>query len=75
MRSISEEKDKDNTSKDNVHKIKFNTFDFYCLKKLTRRKKEIEMFNIGLSLYKKRMDIINVFTFFILAEKKYLPSE
>ena len=75
LRSISEEKDKDSTSKENVHKINFNTFDFYCLKKLTRRKKDIEMYNIGLSLYKKRMDIINVFTFFILAEKKYLLSE
>ena len=67
--------DKDSTFIDNVHKISFNIFDYYCLKKNARRKKDIEMLRIGLSLYKKRMDIIKVFTFFMLTEKKYLPSE
>ena len=76
MKNSIEEKDKDNSIiKDNVHKINFNIFDFYCLKKCTRRRKDIEMYYIALSIYKKRMDIINVFTFFILTEKKYLPSE
>ena len=75
FKKSSEEKDKDSSLKDNVHKINFNIFDFYCLKKWTKRKKDIDMYNIGLILYKKRMDIIKVFTFFMLTEKKYLPSE
>jgi len=75
LRNSTEEKDKDSAFKDRVHKVNFNIFDFYCLRKLSRRKKDIELYKIGLSLYKKRMDIINVFTFFILTEKKYLPSE
>ena len=67
--------DKDSTLIDNVNKISFNIFHYYCLKKVTRRQKDIDLFKIGISLYKKRMDIVNVFTFFILTEQKYLPSE
>jgi hypothetical protein len=67
--------DKDSTIIENVNKITFNIFDYYCLKKVTSRKKDIELFKIGLSLYKKRMDIVNVFTYFLLTEKQYLPSE
>ena len=73
--SVEKDKDKDNDLKDIIHKINLNIFDYYCLKKNARRKKDIEMLRIGLSLYKKRMDIINAFTFFILTEKKYLPSD
>ena len=57
-----------------VDKINFNFFDYYCFKKLSRKKSDIELFKIGLSLYKKKMDIINVFTFFLLSEKRFLPS-
>ena len=57
-----------------VDKINFNFFDYYCFKKLSRKKKDIELFKIGLSLYRRRMDIINVFTFLLLSEKKILPK-
>ena len=76
LKNSTEEKDKDSALKDNItNKINFNIFDFYCLKKLSKRRKDIEIYYIGLTIYKKRMDIINVFTFFLLTEQKYLPSE
>ena len=37
-----------------VDKINFNFFDYYCFKKLSRKKSDIELFKIGLSLYKKK---------------------
>ena len=52
--------------------IRFNTFEYYCFKKCTRRYKDIELFKLGLSLYKKRMDIKNVFTLLLYTEKKTL---
>ena len=64
------------SNKDNIieynEKIYFNLFDYYCFKKFSNKKKEISLFNLGISLYKKRMDIINVFTFLLLIEKNLL---
>ena len=62
---------KDNSIEYN-EKIYFNLFDYYCFKKFSNKKKEINLFNLGISLYKKRMDIINVFTFLLLIEKNLL---
>ena len=56
-------------------KINFNIFDYYCFRFFSRKKKNIELYNLGLSLYKKRMDIINVFTLLLLTEKKNLKNE
>ena len=61
--------------KEYTHKINFNLFDYYCLSKISRKKKDIELFKLGLSLYKKRMDIINIFTFLLLSENKFLEEE
>jgi hypothetical protein len=58
-----------------VDKINFTFFEYYCLRKLSKKKNVIELFKRGLSLYKKRMDIINVFTFLLLIEKRFLPSK
>ena len=55
--------------------IKFNLFDYYCLKNFTNKKREIELFDIGSSLYRKRMDVINIFTLLLLTEKKLLNKE
>ena len=55
--------------------IYFNIFEYYCFRKFSKKKKDIELFNSGLSLYKKRMDIINVFTLLLLSEKNCLQSE
>ena len=61
--------------KELIGSIHFNLFDYYCLRKLSSKKKEIELFNKGSSLYRKRMDIINVFTLLLLIEKKLLNNE
>jgi hypothetical protein len=55
--------------------LEFNLFDYYCLRGISRKKNDIELFKLGLSLYTKRMDIINVFTLLLLAEKNCLQSE
>ena len=55
--------------------INFNLLDYYCLRKLTSKMKEIELFKKGSSLYRKRMDIINVFTLLLLTEKRLLNNE
>ena len=56
--------------------IHFNIFDYYlCCNKCIKRKKDIELFKLGLSLYKKRMDIINVFTLLLFSEKNCLQAE
>ena len=53
----------------------FNIFHYYCFGKCFRKKKEIELYNLGLSVYKKRMDIINVFTLLLFTEKNCLHVE
>jgi hypothetical protein len=58
-----------NDYKDQIH---FNTLDYYCCQKCTRKYRDIELFKLGLSLYKKRMDIKNVFTLLLYTEKKTL---
>ena len=58
-----------NDYKDQIH---FNILDYYCCQKCTRRYRDIELFKLGISLYKKRMDIKNVFTFLLYTEKKTL---
>ena len=55
--------------------INFGLLDYYCLRKLTSKIQEIELFKRGSSLYRKRMDIINVFTLLLLTEKKLLNHE
>ena len=50
-------------------KININLFQYYCFGKTDKKRKEISLFKSGISLYKKTMDIINVFTFLLLIEK------
>ena len=68
---------KDSTKQKNFEEtsIHFNFFDYYCLRKISSTKKEIELFQRGSTLYRKRMDIINVFTLLLLSEKKLLNIE
>lgn len=56
-------------------KISLNIFDYYCFRIFSKSKKNIELFKLGNSIYKKRMDIINVFTLLLLAEKKMFKVE
>jgi len=54
--------------KGNIALINFNIFDYYCFKKLTKKEKEIELFNFGLNFYKRQMDIINFINIILLTE-------
>jgi uncharacterized membrane protein len=55
--------------------INFNIFEYYCFRKFSKKKKDIALFNSGLSFFKRRMDIISVFTLLLLSEKNCLQSE
>ena len=53
--------------------IHFNLF-HYCCSKFTKKAREINLFKLGITFYKKRMDVINIFTFLLLLEK-YMEYE
>ena len=61
---------KDLAKHEKVHSsfISFNIFDYYCLRKITRRKTDIELFNFAINFYKRQMDIINFFNIIILTQ-------
>ena len=48
--------------------IDFTIFDYYCLRKIRKKKTEIELFNYGINFYKRQMDIINFFNIIILTQ-------
>ena len=54
--------------KGNCSFINFNIFDYYCLRKITKKKIEIDLFNFGINFYKRQMDIINFFNIMILTQ-------
>ena len=58
-----------------IDQLYFNIFDYYCFRICSNKKKDIEMYNLALSLYRKRMDIINVFTLLFFSEKNCLQTE
>ena len=67
--------DDDIANKEFHTSINFTLLDYYCLRKLTSKTKEINLFKKGSSLYRKRMDIINVFTLLLLTEQKLLNHD
>ena len=61
---------------DEINKnIHLNLINYYCCGNICKMKKHIELFDLGVSLYRKRMDIINVFTILLLAEKIMMKLE
>ena len=54
--------------KENYTIINFNIFDYYCFKKITKKRTEIELFKFGINFYKRQMDIINFFNIMILTQ-------
>ena len=48
--------------------VNFNIFDYYCLKKINKKKTEIDLFNFGINFFKSQMDIINFFNILILTQ-------
>jgi len=80
--TVEEKKDEDNESEKNnntlkeyIDKIKINIFEYYCLRKLSKKKGDIYLFKSAISLFKKRMDIINVFNLLFLTEKNCFQIE
>ena len=67
-------KSKDNSLKKNDDRIEINLFKYYCCN-FSKKREDIQLFNTGLSLFKKRMDIINVFTLLLLTEKSCLQLD
>ena len=49
--------------------VKFNSFYYYCLGMITRDKEEIQLFDLAISFYKQKMDIIYLFHIILLVEK------
>lgn len=52
----------------NCSTININLFDYYCLRKTTRKKTEVELFRFGINFYKSQMDIINFFNVLFLTQ-------
>ena len=48
--------------------IDFSIFDYYCLRKITKKKSEIELFRFGFNFYKSQMDIINFINITLLTQ-------
>ena len=71
------EKGRDKNNSDYKDKISFNLLQYYCMGKYLEKekKKEIELFNSGISLYKKRLDIVNVFTFLLLIDNFLVENQ
>jgi len=49
----------------NIH---FNLLDYYCLRKMTKKNVEIELFHFGYNFYKSQMDIINFINIILLTQ-------
>lgn len=48
--------------------IDFNLFDYYCLRNITKKKSEIELFRFGFNFFKSQMDIVNFINIFLLTQ-------
>ena len=70
-----EQRSKSKNTEEYINKINFNLFQYYFLRKMPNIKKKVEIFKIGLSIYQKRMDIVNFFTLILLFEKKFIRPE
>ena len=70
QRIIQEMKNKDNDSYINVNKDNLNLsiFDYLCSRKNAKKKKQIRLYNKGNYFYRKKMDIVHVFTLLSLVE-------
>ena len=44
-----------------IKRLNINIFQYFCFRKLVKRKKDIEIFDKSSFIYKERMDFINLF--------------
>ena len=73
----SNEQGRDKFKSDYNDKIDFNLLKYICLSKYCEKEKEkeIELFNSGIAIYKKRTDIVNVFTFLLLIDNFLVENQ
>ena len=69
-----EKKQNINNLSDYTDQLNFNVFEYYFCRKLPKKNNYIELYKSGLSLYKKRMDIVNVFSLLLFSEKNCLQT-
>ena len=74
-RTNEDKRSKSKNTEEIINRIDFNLFQYYFLRKIPKIRNKVEIFKIGLSLYQKRMDIINIFTLILLFEKKFIRPE
>ena len=64
----------DSLFKDYNDQIKITVFDYFCHRNNRKKKKMIELYNFGNEFYRRRMDIVLVFSHLLLTEKVLLSS-
>ena len=72
--AININKDSNSNLKNFEEKIHFNLFDYFFRKKNLSIEKQIELYKLGINFYKKRMDLIHVFTLLLITEKILLKK-
>ena len=73
--AINYHQDSNNNLKKFNEKIDFNLFDYLLRKKNSLIKRKIELYKLGINFYKKRMDLIHVFTLLLITEKILLKKD
>ena len=73
--AINYHQDSNNNLKKFNEKIDFNLFDYLLRKKNSLIKIKIELYKLGINFYKKRMDLIHVFTLLLITEKILLKKD
>ena len=63
------EKNNNNINDYDAKNVKINMLYYYCFSKCRKDKEDIKLFNIGISFYRKKMDIIHLFNIILLIEK------
>ena len=66
---------RDSLIKEYNDQINLTMFDYFCHKNNKRKKKMIELYNFGNEFYRKRMDIVLVFSHLLLTEKVLLSNK
>jgi len=72
--AINNNRDSNSNLKKFDEKIHFNLFDYFFRKKNLSIEKQIELYKLGINFYKKRMDLIHVFTLLLITEKILLKK-
>ena len=66
--------DNNNNLKKFNDKLSLNLFDYFFRKKNEKVEKHLELYNLGITFYKKRMDLIHVFTLLLITERILLKK-